>query len=361
VYLRTRRLLFLLLRFLAHILFDAMPTILGFGNPLLDISAVVEQDVLDKWGAELNNAILAEEKHIPLYAELAKSHPVEYIAGGATQNSIRVAQWLSATPASTAFVGCIGKDAFGDQLEKAATADGVNVQYMKTDTPTGTCAVLVKGGERSLIANLSAANCYDVSHFETPAIQGLLSSAKIVYTAGFFLTVSVPSMVGIGKHCAANGKTYCLNLSAPFIPQFFKDPVAEVMPYVDFLFANESEAAIYGTTNGLGEDIEKVALAIAAMPKASGTRPRVVVFTQGKDPTIIACGGVITKYEVPALSADLLVDTNGAGDAFVGGFLAYLAKGGDLADCCSAGNWAARQIIQVSGCKIPEGPCSYSP
>ena len=43
-----------------------MSKILGFGNPLLDISATVEQTVLDEWGASLNNAILAEEKHQPL-------------------------------------------------------------------------------------------------------------------------------------------------------------------------------------------------------------------------------------------------------------------------------------------------------
>ena len=43
-----------------------MAKILGFGNPLLDISATVEQAVLDEWGASLNNAILAEEKHQPL-------------------------------------------------------------------------------------------------------------------------------------------------------------------------------------------------------------------------------------------------------------------------------------------------------
>jgi adenosine kinase len=28
----------------------------------------------------------------------------------------------------------------------------------------------------------------------------------------------------------------CLNLSAPFICQFFKDPLLQVMPFVDFLF-----------------------------------------------------------------------------------------------------------------------------
>jgi len=335
--------------------------LLGMGNPLLDISAVVPQDFLDKYKVQLNNAILAEDKHKPMYAELASTHEVEYIAGGATQNSIRVAQWMSSLPGATAFVGCIGQDAFGEQLEKAATADGVQVCYMKHAEPTGTCAVLVKGGERSLIANLSAANCYDKSHYDSAPIQELVGGAKLFYSAGFFLTVSPPTMVDIGKHVVATGKTFCVNLSAPFIPQFFKDPLAEVMPYVDFLFGNESEAAVYGTTNGLGEDIEEVALKIAALPKASGTRPRCVVFTQGKDPTIIACGGIISKFPVPALPKELLIDTNGAGDAFVGGFLAMLAKGCDLGACASAGHWSARQIIQESGCKIPAGPCTYTP
>lgn len=328
--------------------------VMGFGNPLLDISAVVEQSVLDEWGCKLNDAILAEDKHKPLYKKLADTHPVEYIAGGATQNSIRVAQWMMGAPGATAFVGAIGQDAFGDQLEKAAQADGVNVQYYKqAKEPTGTCAVLVKGGERSLCANLAAANTYDKSHFDTPPIQELVKSAKIFYCAGFFLTVSPPTIMAIGKHTDETAKILCMNLSAPFIPQFFKDPLNAAMPHVDILFGNESEAAIYGEGAGWGTDVATCALNIAAMPKASGSRPRVVVFTQGSDPTIVACGGVVTKYEVPKLPKEQLVDTNGAGDAFVGGFLAKLAAGCDLETCVSAGNYAARQIIQVSGCKIP--------
>lgn len=55
----------------------ATKSILGFGNPLLDISATVEQAVLDEWGVTLNNAIMAEPKHQPLYAQLAASHPVQ--------------------------------------------------------------------------------------------------------------------------------------------------------------------------------------------------------------------------------------------------------------------------------------------
>ena len=83
-------------------------------NPLLDISANVPTDLLEKYGVSLNNAILAEEKHTPLYTELIKDYPVEYIAGGATQNSIRVAQWMIGVPGSTSYFGAIGSDDFGN-------------------------------------------------------------------------------------------------------------------------------------------------------------------------------------------------------------------------------------------------------
>ena len=69
----------------------------GLGNPLLDISANVDEDFLSKYDLKPNNAILAEEKHKPLYDEMVKKYRVDYIPGGATQNTLRVAQvivWL---------------------------------------------------------------------------------------------------------------------------------------------------------------------------------------------------------------------------------------------------------------------------
>jgi hypothetical protein len=55
--------------------------ILGMCNPLLDISSDVPTEFLEKYGVSLNNAILAEDKHIPLYEELIANFPVQYIAG----------------------------------------------------------------------------------------------------------------------------------------------------------------------------------------------------------------------------------------------------------------------------------------
>ena len=133
------------------------------GNPLLDISAVVPTEFLDKYDLKLNNAVLAEEKHAPMYDDMVKNFDVEYIAGGATQNSIRVAQWMLGAPKSAAYMGCVGKDAFADEMVKCCEAEGVHVNYMVDEaTPTGTCGVLVNGGERSLCAALNAANNYKI-------------------------------------------------------------------------------------------------------------------------------------------------------------------------------------------------------
>lgn len=82
------------------------PVIIGMGNPLLDISATVEPSMLEKYNLKANDAILYEKED--LYEEMVANHKVDYIAGGATQNSCRVAQWLMGKPQSVGFFGCVG-------------------------------------------------------------------------------------------------------------------------------------------------------------------------------------------------------------------------------------------------------------
>ena len=41
----------------------------------------------------------------------------------------------------------------------------------------------------------------------------------VVDCAGFFVTVSHGSIEVTSSHCSEQGKTYCMNLSAPFIMQ----------------------------------------------------------------------------------------------------------------------------------------------
>eukprot|EP00121_Abeoforma_whisleri_P004872 Awhi_evm1s4411 len=225
--------------------------LLGMGNPLLDISANVPEEVLSKYGLKANDAILAEEKHLPLYAELCDKYSAEFIPGGATQNAIRIANWILSGKKATSFIGCVGKDKYSDEMIAICDKEGINASYMIDESvPTGTCAVLIKDQDRSLVAHLSAANNYKLSHIEEAKNWAIVEKAQFFYIAGFFLTVSVDTIMKVFCHAAEKNKVVSMNLSAPFLCQFFKDPMLQVAPYWDIVFGNETEAASFAENNG---------------------------------------------------------------------------------------------------------------
>lgn len=334
--------------------------IVGMGNPLLDMSVVADEELLKKYELEPNMACLAEEKHKPLYQELTEKFDVEYIAGGAVQNSLRVAQWLLQKPRVAIFMGSVGRDKFSDILKTKAEEDGVLTHYQYNDTvPTGTCAVVVtnNGSHRTLCANLAAANCFTPDHLEKQENRACLENAKFFYISGFFLTVSPDSIMQVAKFALEKNKMFMMNLSAPFICQFFKEPQMKAFPYVDILFGNETEALAFAEAQEFGTtNIKEIALKIAALPKEGSQRSRMAVITQGHDPVLLAQDGKIVEFPVKSLPQEKIVDTNGAGDAFVGGFLSQLIQGKPVETCIHCGIWAASEIIQRSGCSFAGKP-----
>jgi len=331
--------------------------LLGIGNPLLDISTEVKPELLDKYGLKSGNAILAEEKHLPLYEELVKNHKVDYIAGGAGQNSIRAAQWMLQVPGATHYIGCIGNDEYGKRIKEAAEKDGVTTHYLVDETAhTGTCAVLVVDKERSLVANLAAANNYKKSHFESAEIQAIVEKAQYFYCTGFFLTLSPDTLVTMGEHALKTNKQFLMNLSAPFLINFFWEQMARVLPYTDIIFCNESEAATLGEKLGWGSNLEEVALKLADHEKLNKSRTRMVVFTQGANQTIVCRDGKVSKFTPIKCSQDEIVDVNGAGDSFVGGFLSRFVQQKPIEECVAAGHYAAWECIKRSGCTFPPTP-----
>uniref|UniRef100_A0A673MHT5 Adenosine kinase n=1 Tax=Sinocyclocheilus rhinocerous TaxID=307959 RepID=A0A673MHT5_9TELE len=320
----------------------------GMGNPLLDICAVVDKDFLDKYGLKPNDQILAEEKHKEMFEEIVKKFKVEYHAGGATQNSVKVAQWMIQEPHKVAtFFGCIGKDKFGKILKEKAEEAHVDAHYYEqSEEPTGTCAACITGDNRSLVANLAAANCYKKEkHLDLEENWKLVEKAEVYYIAGFFLTVSLESILKVAKHASENNKIFCLNLSAPFICEFFKEALMKVMPYVDILFGNETT-----------EDIEEIAKKAQSLPKENKKRQRIVVFTQGKEGTVMTKGDKVETFPVLEINQSEIVDTTGAGDAFVGGFLSQLVQDKTFEQCIRAGHYSANVIIRHAGCTFPEKP-----
>ena len=102
-----------------------------------------------------------------------------------------------------------------------------------------------------------------------------------------------------------------------------------------------------------------------------------MVLTRAAEPIIVALGGKVTIFPVIAtgrsrtgVDAAHIMDTSGAGDAFVGGFLACWVMnydGGEMvggsgysdlgeltAECVRVGIAASQYVIQRVGCALPE-------
>lgn len=105
-------------------------------------------------------------------------------------------------------------------------------------------------------------------------------------------------------------------------------------------------------------DLKEIAKKVSELPKLN-SKPRIVVFTQGSNETVVATGGKITSYPIIPLAREKIVDTTGAGDAFTGGFLSQYLLKEPIEKCIAAGNYVACQVIQRDGPSYPNEPHSF--
>lgn len=164
--------------------------------------------------------------------------------------------------------------------------------------------------------------------------------------------VCPPAIQELGKEAAAKNKIFILSLSAPFITQFFKEPLDASAPYWDYVIGNEDEAATWAEAQGHAtKDLKEIAKLMANLPKANTQRKRVAIITHGTEPTLVAVQGEdeVKEYPVLEIEKSLINDTNGAGDAFAGGLAAGIVEGKTLEESIHQGQWLAKLSIQELG------------
>lgn len=114
------------------------------------------------------------------------------------------------------------------------------------------------------------------------------------------------------------------------------EELADVWPLVDYIFPNEKEAAYYtGET-----DCAKMAEAFRRL----GVRNAIV--KAGEDGCYV--NGEEGVFHLPALPVEV-VDSTGAGDNFVAGFLSGVLDGEDLRACAERGRARASECISRMG------------
>ncbi|CAL8102167.1 unnamed protein product [Calicophoron daubneyi] len=329
--------------------------VFGIGNPLLDFLATVDEQLCQRYDLKLDDAILADERHMPLYDELVENFNVDYAAGGATLNTIRMIQWLVETPYTCSYVGCIGNDKAGEILQRECDNSKLctKFQIAKTNSGTGKCAVLLQNHHRSMVTHLGACKELTLDYVERKDVWEYVERAHVYYVAGFAINACFDALLRIGAHSQANGKLFCFNLSAPFLQMFYTKEVDALLPYADILFANRAEFDAYVMAHNLPEnEIENNLRYLANIPRISNvSRKRIVVITQASDPVLLAVEGnpIIREIPVPRLPTKDIVDTNGAGDAFASGFIAEYMHSASIDKAVKEALKSAVYIIKRSG------------
>jgi ribokinase len=246
--------------------------------------------------------------------------------------------------AKTLFVGAVGRDVFAEEARQFYQREKISAHFVeKPAHATGTAAILVNSSGQNEIVVALGANAY-LAKANVPATA--LRQAKIV-------VVQHESSLAMNAHVLKTarkaGVPTVLN-PAPMRTDF--DPA--ILDIVDILIPNETEFAALVNLRGIpgyrdfGESSLQTMSEAELQALCRQLGPAVVIVTLGSRGCFVSQAG--QHALIPAHTGIKVVDTTGAGDAFVGGFAAGWVKfKGDLLAAASFGNTVAALSVTKPG------------
>ena len=255
-----------------------------------------------------------------------------HIGGDAVNESTA----LSSLGVPVAIACGLGLDVAGELLLNALNAVGVDttrVSRPPIDTPIANLQVSLDGSRVSVNSRATRLEGYRVD----PAV---VKGARLVSLASLFRPPLADYDVirALVRAARAEGAVVCADTKLPLTGDLSLEPLRDVLPLIDYIFPNEREAAYYSGQTALPD----MARALNDM----GLRN--VIIKAGPEGCYVS--GEDGAYPLPAVPVESVVDTTGAGDNFVAGFIAALLKDEPLRACAQAGlKQAARAITHTGG------------
>ena len=311
-----------------------MKSILGIGNALTDILAVLPDDsLLKKFHLPKGSMQQVDMETGDKIWQSLKPLGVKYVAGGSAANTITCTS-IFGMPSS--FIGKIGEDELGLLFKSDQEQYGVKSLLLKSEHSSGRSMVFVSGGnaERTFAVYLGAAldlvpedlkaeyfEGHDYFHIEGYLVQNqalIRKAVELAHDAGCIISLDMASY-----NVVESNNAFLHNI---------------IDRYVDIVFANETEARAFTKIADPKESLEEIS-----------NHCKIAVVKVGKDGSWVKSAE--EEYHIPAWEADP-VDATGAGDTYAAGFLYAHSLGLPLKVCGEVGSIIAAKVVEVIGTKM---------
>ncbi|MEW1779987.1 PfkB family carbohydrate kinase [Streptomyces sp. NPDC086777] len=241
--------------------------------------------------------------------------------------------------AEAVYAGLHGTGPHGDLVRAALAAEEIGTLLpARTDRDTGfTVALVDSGGERTFVTSFGAEAT--LAPADLTAVGARLRPDDLVQLSGYGLALpgNGPLLSGLTAVLPA-GSILCLD-PGPLVADIPEHVLAPVLARTDWLSANAREARIMTGH----EDPRTAAAALGQrLPPGAG-----VLVRADRDGCWLAAPGH-PPVHVPGFPVTA-VDSNGAGDAHVGAFLALLGQGLDPLSAARGANAAAALAVTRRG------------
>jgi 2-dehydro-3-deoxygluconokinase len=227
-----------------------------------------------------------------------------------------------------AWVSRLGRDPFGDMIERGLEDEGVDLRWARRDDARTGLFVKWRSGGQSRVAYYragSAASRLCPADVPDQALEGV----RLVHVTGITLAISESGrelVFDLARRAKERGAEVLFDPNfrpaLPDTPEAAAARQRDVLPYVDWYLCGEGEARL------LWRD--------AAIPARTVIR-------------VGARGAIVDGREVPCPRTTHVVDEVGAGDAFAAGFAYGRLRGWSPADCAWAGNVIAAGALAGTG------------
>ncbi|TWI52527.1 ribokinase [Pseudomonas duriflava] len=279
----------------------------------------------------LNMDLVVRTPRLPVGGETLAGHSFVTAPGGKGANQAVACARLGA---QVSMIGCIGHDAYGEELRSGLEAEGIECSAVESmpGVPTGTASILVDDKGQNCIVIVAGGNG-ELSPEHLTRYDATLQAADVVIAQ---LEVPVATVEKTLTRAHELGKTVILN-PAPAVGPL----PAQWYGYVDYLVPNESEASLL---TGIEVNSQETAAQAAQKLLDAGTKR--VLLTMGSQGVFYKDTERQQHFPAQVVQA---VDTTAAGDTFVGGFATALGEGLPLEEAVRLGQQAAALSVTRAG------------